>query len=228
MTKRSVGGMMFGVLFLIIGGLWLSAIVHRNEPFVPKETAASAGPAEASQGAAGVSLRRIWKSWSLIFRDVLHPAQLQKDMTETLSRPRGHIRPWHIVFFWMTVLVELGCSFAYIVGGLALLRRYPFSCRLAVLALFGDALFKGMILFYMEYIALPLQPVLGGNILENYYLGVGGIWIHLSAYLTGLVFYQPYGFIYLVLFLVYIVFGGYFFSREDTRAEFCRLQRGRC
>ena len=210
MSNRSPFIVVLGVFFLAVGVLWLQVIYTRARSTLPaKERAFLAA----------------YKELRADIRETLErPSVMDHYIIETRSpsQPDPLARPAKIYIksFWIIVLVEVFCCFLYIFAGISLLRLYPFSRFLVFLALYFDALFKGMVMTYMNVYAIPLESVLGSrNILYSYFLSPDQWSSTFSLYVTGLRFYQLKGALFLFVYLVYLFIIFYFFTRPHIKRQ---------
>ena len=214
MRRISKGVIFAGLFFLSLGVLWLGVIYKRAKAALPAEQQAifqSQSPAVTYQ-----ELKTEMKT------ALARPSVIDRYVKETPVQSSQPPPKMYLKMFWLISVVEVVCCFLYILSGIFLLRLYPLARWCVFLTLYVDILFKGMMVTYMSYWAIPLESALRGkNILDSYFLSrLSGISAGLSSCVTGLKFYQPEGALFLFIYLVYLFANFYFFTRSSIKKQF--------
>ena len=149
---------MIGVLFFIIGLFWIFIIYQRSIIFLPEIKNPSSMHSVHSVRRIKVEIKQILKE---------NPVIKTKLSSEK--------REFYIIYFWIIILIELICSFTYLILGFTLMREYMFSHLIMIHTLFLDVLFKILVLFYHNNIAVELQKIFKSkNILISYFIPDSG------------------------------------------------------
>ena len=149
--------------------------------------------------------------------------QLQQTLEKTneINKVRSpYVKDYHIVLFWFLVYLEVICAASYAVSGIALIRPYPYA-KISILgSLVGDFIYKVSIVLYMYFCAIPIARLTGNpNLLKALYTPNTTITSKIYAYLSALKVYEPYGWIYGIMYGILLVYGIYYFSRWKFRPD---------
>ena len=217
MKKISKGLVLSGVFFLTMGILWLGVIYERAKAILPTEKRSIVQPKFPA-----ASYRELTAEMK---QTLERPSAIDRYIAETQPPPPSGPDKSYIKLFWIIAIVEVVCCFLYIFSGFALLRLYSSARFLVFLTLYFDIFHKGMVITYMNYFAIPLEPALRGtNIFYSYYFpkSLAAPLGTLSTYLTGLGFFQPQGALFLFIYLVYLFICFYFFTRPQVKEQFAK------
>ncbi|MCR4337793.1 MAG: hypothetical protein NUV91_08325 [Candidatus Omnitrophica bacterium] len=208
MKTKSKGITFLGILFCLIGILWLGLIYQRGEPFVPKKKNYWVEhPPTVSD------YRELKKEMRQTLQEVQHPSVLPR---------KPYLRSSDVMSFWMLVSLELICSFLYILAGISLLRGHVLGRWTAITAIYCDIIFKVLIWIYVAYFMTTIPSMGQENVVFSYFLSAKNGWACLASFLTGLKIYQPSGGIYLFTYLAYIFGCFHFLTRPKAREHFLK------
>ena len=169
----------YGVLFLVLGLVWLSVILVRGErPFFRKST---------------LSVRALQK--------------IQQELTVKLKGHlvSRRIPKQYVYHFWALAGWEFICALCYLVAGVSLLRRYPFRRGLSAAALVSDAVLKFLIVSYHVSVLQPLKKICQtADILRMYLTPDAGAASTVSSYVTGIRLVRPGALIYGAVYIAFL------------------------
>jgi len=173
----------FGILFLVIGILWLSAIFVRCQGYLPKK-------------------KKI--TYTQVYQSSVKQYQRVTARLAPLS-VKGYMPQAFIICFWAIGALEFFCAIFYLLAGIFVLRRYFFGARFVFYMLMADILLKILIVIYHQYILVPLKVIFRtSNIMFTYFIPGDDLISRIPFYLTGIKLVQP-GFIYYLLFYIMYV-----------------------
>ncbi len=198
MNRRSKALTGFGILFLVVGILWLVTIFIRCEGYLPKKKTTYAGIYHSAvQRVERLTLR-------------LSPLSVNQYMPHVF-----------ILHFWMMAAWEVMCSLFYILAGISILRLYWWGDRFILSAVLMDVFLKVLIVTYQVFILSPLGAVFQkSNIMFTYFLPNKAVTSQISSYLTGIRLIQPDFLYYLLPYLVYLGVVFIFFTRSKIKEQF--------
>lgn len=206
MTDTSVSNsntrILWAFFFLLMGMTWIVTLWQRNAHHFPEG-------------------QSYFKTYQI---DAVNWVKMKKEMQETLKAAQQRaqqklpesqkLKPVHISFLWSLAFMEMFVALFYFFAGITLLRRYSFSRRLVLMTVGLDLIFKIFVGLCFLYVALPLQTTYQGrNLVLRYFVPDQELWTRLSQYFSGLIFFEPYGWVYGLIFLGYVVL---------TMQNFCR------
>lgn len=197
MKKRSKTLTLFGILFLVIGLLWLAAIFIRCQGCLPKKT-----------------------TYPQVYRSAVKQYQRLTARLGPLS-VKQYMPKAFIIHFWMIGCWELFCSLFYILSGIFVLRLYPFGRRFVLWTLLADLLLKGLIVSYQQFILVPLQAVFQKtNVMFTYFAPNASLNSQVSSYLTGIKLVQPHALYYAAVYGFYLLIVFFVFTRARVKNQF--------
>ena len=194
MKKRSRMAQIYGIIFLAIGLLWISAIVVRCGGFLPRK-----------------------KEGTFSYQ------KIEEQLTEKIDHLTvGEYMPKiFIVYFRVIVCWEFACALFYLLAGLALLRAYPFRLHLAAGTVTADLLLKILIVAYQQYVLVPMKPVFQDmNILAMHFTPNAGLAAKISSCLVGIKLIQPGAFSYGFFYGLFLLAAFYVFSHPRMKKYF--------
>ena len=194
MKKRSRIARIYGIVFLAIGLLWISAIVVR---------------------CGGFSLRK--KEGAFSYQKI--EEQLAEKIDHLIV---GEYMPKiFIVYFRVIVCWEFACALFYLLAGFALLRAYPFRRYLGAGTVIADMLLKILIVAYQQYVLVPMKPVFQDmNILLIHFTPNTGQAAKISSCLVGIKLIQPGAFSYGFFYGLFLLAAFYVFSHPRMKKYF--------
>ena len=138
-----------------------------------------------------------------------------EQQSESMQKIRSPFVKWyHVFLFWFVVYLEVICAAFYVVVGIAVGRNYPFAQVATLSAFILDLIYKVLTAVYMNFCAIPIQHATQNrNVLEVLYTPDETLFSKIYAYLSGIKVYQPGGWIYGILYLGFLIYGIYFFSK---------------
>ena len=201
-----VGKIIYGVLFLAIGLLWLSVIYIRCDGYLPRKKAQE----EASH-------QKIQE-------------QLTERLLEVEQMPMEHKRgfplykyvPKMVVLqFWAIACWELVCALLFLLSGIALLRGYPVMRHYAIYTLIADIILKTLVVTYHYCLLIPLKTIFDGkNILFMYFTPDDGLLSKASSYLAGVTLIQRGVFYYGFFYALFLIVSLGIFTHPKTKKYF--------
>ncbi len=131
-----------------------------------------------------------------------------------------YVKDYHVVLFWFIVYLDVLCAASYVISGISLIRSYP-SAKMAVMgSLSCDFIYKISILIYMHFCAIPIASFTRNpNVLTSLYTPDTTTTSKIYAHLSALKVYEPYGWIYGILYAAILIYGIYFFSRWEFHSQ---------
>ncbi len=199
---------LFGVIFLVMGILWLSAIFVRYKVYFPKED-------------KKVSVVKVKNTY----------AQIYQSSVKQYKRIAVHLAPFSvksympkafIIYFWVIGALEFVCAIFYLLAGIFVLRRYFFGAYFVFYMLITDILLKVLIVIYSHYILTPLKTIFRtSNIMFTYFTRGEDFISKVPLYLTGIKLVQPGFLYYLFFYLMYVSICFYVF-RINREIRVCK------
>jgi hypothetical protein len=194
--------MLFGLLFFVIGGLWLYSIFQRGQIswptrwnytqlLKPENSAAQAETRIKRQQAEQFMPNRIRASYECAFRGI--------------------------------VIMELIAALLYIISAVSLFRLYPVGRILVLLTLLWELCYKLAVIIYQQNVAIPLSKIFKNHNIVFKYLSPQSDWTSaFSVYMSGLDFLGKDGEQFLFYYLTFLFLTFTLFSKESLTKTFGR------
>jgi hypothetical protein len=196
MGTQSKTALSLGILFFVIGAIWMAAIFIRCQKYMPQEK-------------KKISYTQIYQKHHERLTVILSPLSVKKYMPKV-----------YIIHFWAIAYWEFICALLYLLSGIFLLRAYPAGRHLAFYALFSDIILKNLIVTYQYYVLAPLKPVFQStNIMFTYFTSDAGFDSQISSHLTGIKLVQSGAIFFAISYGIYLLVCFYALSRMKTRPK---------
>ncbi len=185
----------FAVFYFVLGVTWFFCIQVRCEEISPRPVFARAVMSASSASSLKPSV------------SVCEPVKFRS----------LHAKPYHDMFFWGIVMLEIFVAIFYILAGIFLIKRYVLARVIVLLTLSLDVLLKGLVILFMKFGAIPLSRVTHNpNLLQLYFMPSDRPHSLFSAFVSGLQTYLAGGAFYFMGELFYFGFCFYFFFSQKT------------
>ncbi len=129
-----------------------------------------------------------------------------------------HAKDYHLILFWVIAGMEIFVALFYIVAGIFMLKRYYLGQFVVVGVLCLDVALKTLVIFYMQFCAIPLAHLTkNANVLQLYFMPSMKGHAVFSSIATGYRIFEPGGILFLVLYLLYFGLCFNYFDRQDIK-----------
>jgi len=187
MPSRGKHGLFgLGMLFLLIGVIWMQAIYQRCEVIYPASQRVADG-VTAGSGQGGQKIDGGENGEKSVTKE---PAA-EKQKFHLVRSPAA--RDYHFIFFWSLTIWEAAAAFLYVISGLMILRKFAFAPGLGLVAVSVDLGFKLAAITYMQFCAIPLAAATGNpNLILAYFQPARDGWAWFSGLMSGLSIYNSH------------------------------------
>ena len=129
-----------------------------------------------------------------------------------------YAKDYHFILFWAIAGIEVFVALFYILAGIFLLKRYSLGPFVVAGVLTLDVVFKLLVIFYMQFCAIPLSHLTkNANVLQLYFMPSDKIHAGFSSIASGLQIFLPAGIIFLGVYILYFGFCFLFFNRPEIK-----------
>ena len=201
----------FAALFAVIGIAWLLTIYFRCDYVLSKDRVTAVDQVVSSSKKLAPLIQEMSQTLE----------RVEANPYTNLKKERSsHVKPLHIILFWIIACLEIICGLLYVASSAALWMSSSSSSKISLLTLVLDVVFKSAALLYMQFIAIPLSHMTWNhkNILTSYYVLEEKFVSKVGLWLTGLeMFKSDVYYVYIIICLIYFICSFYFFIKLKTK-----------
>lgn len=202
--RKKHGLFSLGMLFLLIGLIWMQAIYQRCEVIYPtQQRLVDRKSAVSGQGEQ---------------KALAKEPTAEKQQFRVVRSPEA--KNYHFILFWILTVWEAAGAFLYLISGLMILRKFSFAPGLGIVAVSVDLGFKLASVAYMQFCAIPLAAATGNpNLMLAYFQPVQDGWARFSGLMSGLSLYNPQSRVDVIVAGCFIVFSYRVLLRNRIRKD---------